>query len=395
MNPFIVKVASRCNLNCSYCYVYNKADHSWRSRPARMSMGTFEATIERIRLHCVASGQSLVAIVFHGGEPTLIGAPRFAAMCAHARDRLAGVAEVVLTIQSNGTLFDAAWATLLTEHDVYVGVSLDGPREVNDRARVDHRGRSSYDSVMRGIAALQDGGVPFAILSVIQPGSDPLATHRQFVELGCKALAYMFPSYTHDTIGPVIAEYGPTPCADFLIPIFDEWWINGTPDVSIREFWSMGRVIMGGRSQLDGFGNPPLRYVAIETDGSIHGIDSLRICEDEMTATALNVFEADFREVVREGTLHAAIAAGMPLPTGCQSCVERLTCGGGFVPHRYSQARGFDNPSVWCADLLKLFAHVRARMGVDHADTLRRRLALSDDSAAQPHRLDPFSIAAL
>jgi sulfatase maturation enzyme AslB (radical SAM superfamily) len=55
---------------------------------------------------------------------------------------------------------------------------------------------------------------------------------------------------------------------------------------------------------------------------------------------------------------------------------HRDTCGGGYLPHRYSAARGFDNPSVWCADLLALFAHVRARMGVTTDETTARRTAL-------------------
>ena len=70
LSPFIIKLASRCNLNCTYCYVYNKADTTWRGRPAHMSVETFQATIERMREHCLASGQRAVSVVFHGGEPT-------------------------------------------------------------------------------------------------------------------------------------------------------------------------------------------------------------------------------------------------------------------------------------------------------------------------------------
>ena len=34
---FTLKVVSRCNLDCRYCYVYNGADDSWRKQPAVMS----------------------------------------------------------------------------------------------------------------------------------------------------------------------------------------------------------------------------------------------------------------------------------------------------------------------------------------------------------------------
>ena len=242
----VVKIASRCNLNCSYCYVYNQADTSWRDRPAVMSKDTFSATIERVRRHVLLSGQETVTIAFHGGEPTLVGSPQFAWMCSAARERLGDVARVTLLIQTNGTRLDPAWLAVLREHEVHIGVSLDGPKEINDVERVDRRGRGSHDAVLRGITLLREAGMSFKILSVVQPGADPIRIHHHFLELGCKSISYLLPAVTHDTIGPIRAEHGPTPCADFLTPIFDDWWFNSSIDVSIREFWNLGRVIMGG-----------------------------------------------------------------------------------------------------------------------------------------------------
>jgi uncharacterized protein len=224
---------------------------------------------------------------------------------------------------------------------------------------------------------LREHGVPFGILSVVQLGADPLAIHRHFLELGCTSLSYLLPAYTHDTVGPIRERFGPTPCADYLIPIFDEWWDNGTVDLTVREFRAIGRLIMGGTSELDSFGNPALRFITVETDGSIHGLDKLRTCVDGMTSTELNVHTAAFADVADASDLHAQIAAGMPLPTACRACPERDTCAGGYLPHRYSSEREFDNPSIWCADLLALFAHVRERMGISVPDTRARREALA------------------
>lgn len=369
LTPFIIKVASRCNLNCTYCYVYNQADETWRDRPSLMALDTFDATVARIREHCEASGQRSVTLLFHGGEPTLVGVERFTSMCARARARLEDLADVQLVIQTNGTRLDGRWIEALIEHRVDIGVSLDGPPEINDGARVDHRGRGSHAAVARGLARLRDRGVPFGILSVVALGADPLPIHRHFLELGCASISYLLPAYTHDTIGDVRSRYGPTPCADFLIPIFDEWWSSESIGVNVREFHAIGRSIMGGASGLDSLGNPPLRFISIETDGSIQGLDKLRTCEHGMTDTALNVHDAPFRDLAVGNALHAQILAGMPLPTACGGCREQDTCGGGYLPHRYSRARGFDNPSVWCADLLKLFAHVRERMYVSAETT--------------------------
>jgi uncharacterized protein len=372
----IIKIASRCNLNCSYCYVYNQADSTWQERPPVMSRETYTATVGRIRRHCLFSGQQSVHIAFHGGEPTLVGAERFGWMCGHAREQLDGVADVRFSIQTNGTRLTPHWLAVLVEHGVEIGVSLDGPADVNDMYRVDHRGRGSHGAVVRGIERLNEAGVPFQILSVVQPGADPLRVHQHYLDLRCRSICYLLPACTHNTIGSVRERFGPTPCADFLIPIFDQWWLHSSIDVSIREFWNLGRVIMGGTSRSEMIGNPPMHFVCVETDGAIQGLDKLRSCEDGLAGTALSVYDADFQEIARMSPFHARVMEGLPLPSGCHGCPERETCAGGHLPNRYSRERAFDNPSVWCADLLALFAHIRARMGVTVDETRRRRAAL-------------------
>jgi sulfatase maturation enzyme AslB (radical SAM superfamily) len=46
----------------------------------------------------------------------------------------------------------------------------------------------------------------------------------------------------------------------------------------------------------------------------------------------------------------------------CQTCPVVKVCGGGYIPHRYSAARKFDNPSVYCRDLEKLIRHIHATL---------------------------------
>jgi uncharacterized protein len=371
---FILKVASRCNLNCNYCYVYNKADSTWKQRPPLMSRAVFEQSLERIRSHCLFTGQEYANIIFHGGEPCLVGPAVFDEWCAMARARLAGIAKACFSLQTNGTLIDDAWIEVLRRRRVQVGISMDGPKPIHDAFRVDHAGRGSHDRVECGIARLREAQIPFGILCVITPGADPLAVHRHFLALGCKQITYVLPHFTWDTIGPVHQLYGPTPCADFLIPVFDDWWFNATPDIHIGDLRNMARIIMGGSSQIETIGNVPPRYVFIESDGEMEGLDNLRACKEGISKMNLNVRDAEFQDILRVDNMHGtAIFEGMPLSATCRACPECDTCGGGYLPHRFSSANGFDNPSVWCADLLRIFAHIRLRMGVTIEETRARR----------------------
>jgi uncharacterized protein len=376
---FTIKSASRCNLDCTYCYVYNQGDDSWRDRPVTMPDHVFTAALERMRAYCLLSGQPSVEITFHGGEPCLIGARRFSRWCGQARDVLGDIVTVRFGIQTNGTLVDEDWVHSFQSFDVVVGVSIDGPSETHDRNRVDRQGRGSYDRVAKGIGRLQESGVEVGLLSVIQPGGDGLSVHRHLLGLGVNQISYLFPHFTHDTIGPVRALFGPVPCAQYLRPILDFWWDEGTMDQQISIFWQMSRVILGGRSGFDLFGNRPLAFVFVEPDGSIEGLDTLRVGTQGLAETGLNVLTSGFDSIATASELHRqAIFDGIPVPTGCRECVEVGTCAGGHLADRFSQVRGFDNPSVWCQDLLELFGHMRALLEVGPDETALRRRALEE-----------------
>ena len=48
---FILKIHSRCNLACTYCYVYEMADQGWREMPRLMSPAVTEMAAKRIDEH--------------------------------------------------------------------------------------------------------------------------------------------------------------------------------------------------------------------------------------------------------------------------------------------------------------------------------------------------------
>src|ERR1035437_7100887 len=50
-HTFLVKVSSLCNLNCSYCYVYQSPDDSWRWKPKFLDEMTAFRIAARIQEH--------------------------------------------------------------------------------------------------------------------------------------------------------------------------------------------------------------------------------------------------------------------------------------------------------------------------------------------------------
>jgi uncharacterized protein len=359
----VLKVAALCNLNCTYCYVYNHQDHSYRERPREIADDVFDATLRAIRRYCDRRGRHSMFVTLHGGEPTLIGPRRFDELAARAESTL-GDRLAALAIQTNATLIDDEWVEVLRRHRTSVGVSLDGPPVVHDAVRVDHAGRGSYAGTIRGLERLRAAGLDPGVLCVIKPEASGLAVYRHFRELGIRRMNFLLPDVSHDSKERFYGACGPTPVADYLIPIFDEWLAEDDPDTFVRLFWGLLRMVMGGKGETDGFGNPLLSYVVVETDGSIEALDALRVCEAGLARSGLNVLTDDFDDLERGlPLLYQAVHQGIPLAAACRACPDVDVCGGGYLPQRYSRSRGFDNPSVWCADILKLLAHMRAAVG--------------------------------
>jgi uncharacterized protein len=359
----VLKVAAPCNLNCSYCYVYHGADQTYRSRPPLFSEALAHRLASQLKQYCSTRPGLRMGICFHGGEPLLLGMERFRDMADLFRDQL-GPSLARLSVQTNGVLVDAKWAQLFRDLDLTVGVSLDGPAEVNDRLRVDHGGRGSHARIVAGIRHLLGAGVEMAVLCVVQPGASGAEAYRHIRSLGVKSLDFLLPDVTHDGFAGSYGHLGPTPAADFLIPALDAWMAEDNPAIKVRFFGDMFRLILGGKPSTDAFGGNAMPYVVIETDGSIQANDPLRVCEESTADTGLNILTHTLEDL-GNGRREALdfIRGAVPRPDACVGCREFDTCGGGFMPHRYSRRAGFNNPSVWCADILKLFGHMRRLVG--------------------------------
>lgn len=360
----VLKVASRCNLNCSYCYMYQHEDQSYLRQPKFISDEVFDGTLRAMKEYCDRRGEGMsMALCFHGGEPTLIGARRFDELATRAR-RFLGTRLRMLAIQTNALLLDDNWLEAFQRHDVHVSVSLDGTEEIHDRFRVDHQGNGSHARTVAGIRMLQEKITP-KVISVVNPGRSGGDAYRFLRSLGITSMDFLLPDVTHDSKESFYGGLGATPVADFLIPAFDAWFDEDDPDIQVRLFRDALMAMMGDAPGSDALGNPLMGYLIVETDGAIQALDALRVCQEGIADSDLNVLQHSFDDLqMGKPLVYRAVHQGFGLAAECEVCPEREVCGGGHLPHRYSRARGFDNPSAWCADILKFLDHVRQRSGV-------------------------------
>src|SRR5215469_10314513 len=103
---FVVKIHSRCDLACDYCYLYAMADQSWRDQPKRMSEATARQVAFRISEHVRRHELREFAVVLHGGEPLLAGPDFIARLVAMIRSAAGEGVIVHPRVQTNGVRLD-------------------------------------------------------------------------------------------------------------------------------------------------------------------------------------------------------------------------------------------------------------------------------------------------
>lgn len=369
---FVLKVHSRCNLDCTYCVIYQGEDASWRGRPARVSPGVMRQTALRIAEHAVTHGLSEVRIDLHGGEPLLSGADTALQYTAAVRRALPARVALRATVQSNGTLITDRTLDRLADANIRVGLSLDGGTAHLNARRVDHAGRPSWPAAERAARLLADRPELYAgILCAIDITSDPGEVYSSLAELRPPRLDLLLPHANWSSPPPGLPARAPgawpavpTPYGDWLAAAFDLWW-DGAPDGSqprVRLFTEVVALLLGVPSTTESIGLSPTCAVVVHTDGSVEQIDSLNLAYDHATATGLDVFGHAFDEALDHPGIVARQLGVAGLADECRACPVGRVCGGGNYGHRYSRGTGFRHPSVFCADLERLVRHAAGRL---------------------------------
>jgi len=364
----VLKVHQRCNLACDYCYVYEMADQSWRSRPQVMAEEIWRAAADRMAEHARTHRLAAMRLVLHGGEPLLAGSERLARLITDFRRALDGVARLDVQMQTNGVLLNEPMLTTLREHGVGIGVSVDGTAADHDRRRRRADGRGSHAGVDRALRLLTSDAYrdSFAgLLCTVDPATDPIACYEALVSYRPPALDLLLPHANWMTPPPRPEGSGPTPYADWLITIFDRWYNAPRQEVGIRLFEDLLALILRGSSRSEQAGLSPVAVVVVETDGAIEQVDSLKSAYQGACATGLSVLTDTFDAAFDHPGIAARQIGLRALSDTCLSCSSHDICGGGHYAHRYRSPDGFRNPSVYCADMLKLIRHIRTRVIAD------------------------------
>lgn len=351
----VLKVTQRCNLDCDYCYVYNRGDTSWRSRPAYISDDVVRALAGRIGEHCRRYALQRFVVELHGGEPLLLGKRRMQSLIDTVRTACPGI-DVRFVLQTNGLLLDERWLAFFARNGMTFGLSLDGPPELADRHRTLRNGKGTTRKLLDVVESLRAAPAPEGasfddlfggVLCVVDPSAHGGSLVRWFRDHGFRNFDLLLPDGTH--ANPPGGWRGAGEYLRFLLEAFDEWYRGGADGPRIRLFEVMMLGLLGERPVLDALGGDLNGLCVVESDGSIGIHDVLRMCLGTYSADTLNVFD---HTLDSRGAHYRIGEIQKPCET-CLGCPFFASCRGGYLPHRFDGS-SFDNPSMYCAALYGL-----------------------------------------
>jgi len=361
LDTVLLKVASRCNINCSYCYVYHHGDTNWQRMPKHMSLVTVEDVLRQLAA-LYEDQMHPFAVVLHGGEPLLLPRTILEILLEGLADRLPAVCS--RAIQTNGTLIDDAFLELCLRTNTTVSVSIDGPVDVNDVFRIGFNGDGTYQRVAAGIDRIRQhpgaDRIFTGALCVVNPQSNPRRVYDFFKSLAVPSVDFLFKDGNYVKLPPGKIAVDSTEYGRWLAAVWDCYISDQNPP-RIRVLDDFGRLLLGGGHVKEGCGDITYGIAVIDTDGTITKNDTLKSTFDgaDRFHKTWSVSNDRLSEVASSGEFIQYADLQRPTSPVCNACSLLTVCGGGMPLSRWHPETGLANPSVYCADYKLLLCHLQ------------------------------------
>ena len=258
----IFKPTYSCNLRCRYCYARNERD----AIQTKMSIAEAIAAFDWIQSYCSFSKIDSVNIIWHGGEPLLMGVDFYKEIIPYATSKLKdhGI-KLHNAIQTNATLITDDYIEIFKQYfNSKIGISLD----YNSSTRVDALGNNINEELEDKLQLLANSGIKVGVICMITPENvnDPAGMYEWFKQHHMSFRANrMFPITENDIAYSVtLGEY-----VNFICKLFDIM-VNDEQPLIIKTLEEYVHAFLTGKSRLCCLsGNCGDAYLAIVPDGSI------------------------------------------------------------------------------------------------------------------------------
>jgi uncharacterized protein len=148
-----LNITEECSNRCLY-RIYSGHYRYERTHASRVM--NIELAKEAIRQYLLHSDPAREAnMAFYGGEPLMDGAFGVMEEVVEFAHSIAGERPVNFSITSNGRHVTSDRLRFLVSNNVYLRISLDGPKKIHDRYRRSREGYGTFEEVMTNLSAIK------------------------------------------------------------------------------------------------------------------------------------------------------------------------------------------------------------------------------------------------
>tara|TARA_Y100000310_G_C20691377_1_gene822475 strand:+ start:2277 stop:3398 length:1122 start_codon:yes stop_codon:yes gene_type:complete len=349
----IMKPTHSCNLACKYCYIEDGAEQGI------MDKTTLKNSIEKI-VH-FNGGEKGTHFIWHGGEPILMGVEFFENILSIQKN-LGRKYKVSNGIQTNGTLLNSDLLDFIEKNrDFYLGLSLDGPRELHNQTRVYKGGKGSFDDVMRGIDLIKGrtrigGGVIAVITQINIDHFLELYSFFKDNDINFKANPLIRSgeankNYNQIAISP--KQYG-----DFLINLFDIWFYDSEGDkISVDPLEKIaGNLITGSPVGCNYSESCQNNFISIGPLGDVYpcgrfdGVQEFRYGNINHDSVE-NLLNVSSRKLLLQRSVETI--------EGCRPCEYKEICNAGCIHNAYMVNGQVNEKDYYCTSYKMIFNHIK------------------------------------
>ncbi len=378
-----------CNLACTYCF-YLEKEILFPGRQGLADWTMPDNVLERyIRQYIASQPRDIVHFAWQGGEPTLLGVNFFRKVVALQQKHTRGK-RIENALQTNGILLDDGWCGFLAENRFLIGLSIDGPGELQDRYRVGKGGAPTFDRVARSMGLLKKHGVEFNTLTVVQRHNShfPLEVYRFLKEAGSGFMQFIpivertaeqNPPDGLRLVSPDsnaaahVSDFSVEPLqyGKFLCAIFDEWVRRDVGKVFVQLFDVALSAWTGMEPTLCVFRRTCGLAAVIEHSGDLYSCDHYVYPENRLG----NIAELSLQTAMESPQ---QIRFGRDkldrLPRMCLECPVRFACNGECPKHRFVPAPdGGERLNYFCPAYRLFFTHIDPYMRFMAAELRQER----------------------
>lgn len=143
LQALVLNITNQCNLACTYCYEFGADKIATPAGKARyMTIDTAKSSVDFLLEQ--SKGRKAVHITFFGGE-TLMNFKLLKEVVLYARGAAAELDKGIgFSLTTNATLLTDEIIAFLSDQEIGVTVSMDGPPDLQDKHRVYKSGKGTY-----------------------------------------------------------------------------------------------------------------------------------------------------------------------------------------------------------------------------------------------------------